>query len=370
MIEKTRKLGLYAVIAIAILLLSWGYSGHYKINYESSRSFTAEMDQFMVWAATLAEHGSDADYRKDEDPTEGPKHYIDIDNYPEFVAIGRIPQTLDSVIAKYGENFVYDQGILPWATVTAYDSLVQCFLRRDWNRAVLFASDLGHYVADGHMPLHITRNYNGQYTGNSGIHSRYESAMINSFMGQVNYEGGDITFIDDVNGFVFSYLYENYRYVDSVLLADDYAQGVAGNTTSFTYKETLWNKSKSFTVPLFASASNALACLIYTAWSEAGKPMMNSSGLNDGIPDHRVVLRNYPNPFSGTTEISLLIAADSQITLEVKDMDEKTIRKLIHNKVTKGEHAIAWDATGEPPGIYLLVLTAENRVIVRKMVVL
>jgi hypothetical protein len=40
------------------------------------------------------------------------------------------------------------------------------------------AADIGHYVADMHQPLHLTRNYNGQLTGNYGIHARYEGQMI------------------------------------------------------------------------------------------------------------------------------------------------------------------------------------------------
>lgn len=361
---------LWLTATVAWVFISWGYSGHYKINYESSKSFSLEMGQFMEWATILAEHGSDADYRKDEDPSEGPKHYIDIDNYPEFLMAGRIPHDLDSVIAKYGENFVYDQGILPWATVAAYDSLVRCFLLRDWNRAVLVASDLGHYIGDGHMPLHITRNYNGQYTGNTGIHSRYESAMINSFMGQVSYDGGNISFIHDVNGFVFSYLYENYRYVDSVLLADDFAQEIAGNTTSFTYKEALWNKTRSFTVPLFASASNALACLIYTAWTEAGKPSMNSSGIeNEEYPTNLALEQNYPNPVTNSTVIRFYNATDSQINLSLLDMCGKSVSTLAGGFYSKGAHEQVWVPEGIPAGIYFLVLSNGNVTSVRKLVI-
>ncbi|HEY9113754.1 MAG TPA: hypothetical protein VIN10_03585, partial [Bacteroidales bacterium] len=157
-------------LTLPLVLISWGYQGHHKISEESKQSFHEEMTQFLAWANVLAEHASDADDRKDIDPNEGPRHYIDIDNYPVFLEKGRIPQTYDSVIDIYGEDFVIEQGILPWATKTTYDSIVSCFMRRDWDKAGLFAADLGHYVADGHMPLHITMNYNGQHTGNTGIH--------------------------------------------------------------------------------------------------------------------------------------------------------------------------------------------------------
>lgn len=51
---------------------------------------------------------------------------------------------------------------LPWAILIAVDSLTNQFRRRDWQKAMLTAADVGHYVSDGHMPLHLARNYDGQ----------------------------------------------------------------------------------------------------------------------------------------------------------------------------------------------------------------
>jgi len=82
-----------------------------------------------------------------------------------------------------------DQGILPWAILKTADSLPSCFENNDMHKAMLLAADLGHYIGDSHMPLHITRNYNGQYTGQYGVHSRYESNMIGTFQNQIVYDG-------------------------------------------------------------------------------------------------------------------------------------------------------------------------------------
>ena len=358
------------ILLSSFFLLSWGYNGHYKISLESSKSFNQEMNQFMDWSTTLAAHASDADDRKDTDPYEGPRHYIDIDNYPGFLENGRIPQTYDSVVALYGIDFVQDQGILPWATVTTYDSLVECFLRRDWYKAVLFASDLGHYVADGYMPLHITVNYNGQNSGNNGIHSRYESSMINTFLGQMSYSGDSVSFVEDVNSYVFQYLYSNYSYVDSVLMADDYAQQVAGNTSSYLYKETLWNRTKGFTTMLYANASNTLAEMIYSAWVEAGKPSMNSSGMSDALFENTaILLQNYPNPFFGTTRLEIYLATDSQIKLEVMDITGKSISLLANGFLERGKHVFHWEATEFPAGVYFLALEGDGIFQARKMIV-
>ena len=251
---RTQILKSIAIVTLSLFLISWGSTGHYKINYSASFSFNEDMAQFLSWADILADHASDADIRKATDPTEAPKHYIDIDNYSEFISGGSIPQNMDDAIAAHGESFVYNQGILPWATLIAFDSLVACFERNDWEKAVLFASDLGHYTADGHMPLHITRNYDGQFTGNNGVHSRYESTMINAYISQITYDGLPIEVIQDVDQYVFDYLYQSYVYVDSVIYADDYAQYVAGNTSSSDYKQALWEVSQDFTILLFKNA--------------------------------------------------------------------------------------------------------------------
>jgi hypothetical protein len=357
-------------ISLALMLVSWGYQGHYKISGESKQSFHEEMAEFLDWANVLAAHASDADDRKDIDPNEGPRHYIDIDNYPVFLEEGRIPQSYDSVVAIYGEAFVIEQGVLPWATKTAYDSLVSCFQRRDWNKAGLFAADLGHYVADGHMPLHITMNYNGQFTGNTGIHSRYESTMINAYISQINYLGHQISAISDVNNYIFDYLYNNYIYVDSVLLADDYAKELSGGSTSSTvYKEALWNNTKNFTVPLFSMASKRLAELIYSAWVEAGKPSLNASEIIEFSQPFFVLETNYPNPFSNTTSIHFSLKKKSEVKLKVFDASGKMLEQIANETFPAGDYHFQWNASMSTEGIYYLVMECFNQRQIKKMVV-
>lgn len=365
--RKTFKI--FVVLSFSLLFISWGYQGHYKISEESKQSFHEEMAEFLDWANILALHASDADERKATDPNEGPRHYIDIDNYPVFLEEGRIPQTYDSVVAIYGESFVIDQGILPWATKTTYDSIVSCFLRHDWDKAGLFAADLGHYVADGHMPLHITMNYNGQYTGNTGIHSRYESTMINAYISQINYMGHQISAISDVNEYIFSYLYNNYVYVDSVLLADDYAKEMSGGSTSSTvYKQALWDKTKDFTIPLFSMASKRLAELIYTAWVEAGKPDINTSGVDEFSKPSFVLENIYPNPFSNSTNIYFSLKKNSDVELLVLDATGRVVTQLANGALPEGEYQYQWNAGDSQEGLYYLVLDCNSQRQIRKMI--
>ena len=327
------------------------------------------MQDFLAWVDFLRDHASDADYRKDTDPTEGKKHYLDIDSYPEFIATGTIPQTLDSAIALHGIAFVEDNGILPWAIERTFDSLRNCMQRLDFLKAQIFAADLGHYVADGHMPLHITKNYNGQLTGNTGIHSRYESTMINARIGEIVYSGEDATEITNVNQYIFDYLYANFIYCDSVIAADNYAKSQSSTYSSATYKNALWAKSKSFTIPLFERGSHALAALIYTAWLQAGSPPLTASEIADPISLSNAVLeQNHPNPFVVSTDISFTLKENSKVLLQVRDINGTTVATLVDKTLPVGNQTSTWVPDSVASGLYYLVLNTGKYIQVKKMV--
>lgn len=355
-------------IGISLVFISWGWRGHEIISNNISLSFFDEMAQFSLWPSYLANHASDADDRKATDPTESPKHYIDIDNYTEFLANHKIPQTLDSVTAIHGSSFVYNEGILPWATLATYDSLKNAFIHSDPNKALFFAADLGHYVADGHMPLHITKNYDGQYSGNDGIHSRYESTMISGYYSQIIYTGDTVKIIPNVNQYVFNYLYNNFKYVDSVMLADNYAYGQSSNYYSTTYKAALWSKTKSFTTLLFKNGSHALAELIYNAWVEAGSPEITTLGIADNTGS-MISLQNAPNPFSVSTKISFkLIEQSEKVNLSVYDCYGRQVTVLFDGACNTGTHDVSWTPEHISFGIYFLVLRNGSQSEYQKMV--
>lgn len=368
-LKKVFRIGVF--VSIGFLLISWGYTGHYHISQKAALSFNEEMEQFNAWTSFLASHASDADARKDEDPNEGPKHYIDIDNYNEFGTTGRIPQTYDSVIDIYGYNFVKSQGFLPWATEVTFDSIVQCFIRRDWEKAQYFAADLGHYVADGHMPMHITANYNGQLTDNYGIHSRYESTMINAKIGEFSYEGMPIDSVEDVNQYIFDYLYENYVYVDSVIAADDYATAINSDYYSSAYKDALWEKTGDFTIELFKNASHAIAELLYTAWLRAGRPDLNSTDISEMNELQEFVLVNtYPNPFINQTNIDFKLETSTRVNLTLLNSIGQVVDVLVNDYLPNGSYSYKWSADNCESGIYYMVFSTSKQKKINKLILM
>lgn len=353
MIKQILKIS--AILSVSLILISWGGTGHRKINFNASLSYNSEMSIFNSWTTYLRDHASDADTRKPNDPTEAPKHYIDIENFAGFTTTGKINQTY------YPST---SEGILPWATIAAFDSLRNCLIRHDIDKAKQFAADLGHYVADGYMPLHLTKNYDGQLTGNNGIHSRYESTMINTYSSQISYTGENISVITNVNQYVFDYIYANYKYKDSVLIADDYA-----NTQS-NYTLALWNETNDFTTKLFKNASHALTELIYTAWVQAGKPSLTTTSdeQNPNIQFTEALEQNSPNPFSSYTSIKYNLNENADVILQVKDVLGNNITTLFKGFKPAGSYTVDWTPQNEHEGIYFIILDTRKIHQVKKMI--
>lgn len=262
------------LVLLMIVLCSWGEKGHHIINSSAPQYFPTGLNNFKGWTEVLAIHGSDPDKRRRVDPTEDIKHYIDIDGYDDFVKTHRIAEGKEEAIKKYGLAFIKKNGTLPWVTDSTYQLLVKQFKAGEWSKTVLTAADLGHYVGDGHMPLHLTTNYDGKSSGQGGIHSRYESRMIGLFGDSVQVKITPIHEIGNVSRYIFDYMYNNYQYKDSLLNADKFAYDKANNQYNDVYYQILWKKTRGFTNKMIEDSSKSLAELINKAWIEAGRPAL------------------------------------------------------------------------------------------------
>ena len=95
-----------------------------------------------------------------------------------------IPRDEAEHLRRNGEKAV-EKGRVPWRVAELYRELVDAFRARDSRRALEAAATLGHYVADSHVPLHAVLNYDGQLTGQPGVHGRWESALVERFERQI-----------------------------------------------------------------------------------------------------------------------------------------------------------------------------------------
>lgn len=362
---KNKAFVQFIISAFLLFFLSgWGYQGHHKISYNAGINIPEELKNQRNWQVELSTHASDADYRKGSDENEGPKHYIDIDNYSDFLQNGEIPQNYDEVIEKYGYSFVEQNGFLPWATLATYDSLVSAFVQNDAQKIILYASDLGHYVADGHMPLHLTRNYNGQFTNQYGVHSRFESDMINRYVEDIQYETEEAKLVHDVSDYVFSYIYNNYEYLELLLDADADAVAEAGNDYSDTYYQIMWDTSAEFTTELFCNASQSITNLIYTAWYTAQTINPSSISLSNQLN-----VSIYPNPADTAITLCYTKHKAENATICIFDMSGKQLITIAEIEKVTGRQTIDIPVDDLQSGTYLLRIKINDEIAVKQIVV-
>jgi hypothetical protein len=271
--QSDYRLAQYLLFAVFLFVLSsWGETAHREINSGCVQLFPKEMENLKAWTRILGEHASDADFRKRYDKNEFVRHFIDIDNFPDSVASHKIEQNFELACEKYGKSFLIKNGTLPWSTDSTFKVLVSEFNKKDWHNAALTAANLGHYVADGFMPLHTVANYDGQFTGQKGVHARYEETLIDRYFNEIHLHPAPIQKIDHVQQYIFDYLYANNGKVNFLLIADKKAYKIAGEKHNNKYYQAFWDETRSMTIHQLEESSRVLASLIYTAWMDAGKP--------------------------------------------------------------------------------------------------
>ena len=363
-----------AIVAIVFVFLfaGWGSTGHRIINQNVYKCFPSMMKFPTSWSTNLTNHASDADNRKGSDPNESPKHFIDIDFYPEFISNGFISQSYDTNVQIHGISYVTDQGNLPWAIQWTEDSLRAAFIQRDWNKAVLLSADLGHYVGDGHQPLHITANYDGKLTHQKGAHSRYETQLVGSFQGSIIYTNDSASYVSDISNYVFDFIYVGNKYVDSVLYGDSVAHSV-DSTYGSTYINKYWELCGGQTILLMKNASKSIADLIYTAWIDAGSPDPNTpTSVNDKqiSPSSYNLSQNYPNPFNPATSIKFSIAEKGNVTLNVYDVNGRKVAELFNGEKEPGNYEVSFDASKLSSGVYFYQIRSAGFFQSKKMILM
>ena len=124
----------------------------------------------------LAEHSVDPDKRRYAVPEEGPRHYIDIDHYGKY-PYDSLPRKWNDAVGKYSEDTLNAYGIVPWWLQTMLYRLTDAFKEKNQAKILKYSAEIGHYIADAHVPLHANTNHNGQYTDQKGIHGFWESRI-------------------------------------------------------------------------------------------------------------------------------------------------------------------------------------------------
>lgn len=237
----------------------------------------------------ITEHAVDPDKRRYAVEGEAQRHYIDIDHYAKDSAdpFTLVPARWKQAVEKFTEDTLQAYGIVPWHIEVMVYRLTQAFKEENVEKILRTSAELGHYVGDAHVPLHTTENYNGQLTGQKGIHGFWESRVPELFSKDYNYFVGKAAHIKNVNEMAWNTVKESHYQVDSVLGFErelnksfdpdkKYAYETRGRTLVQVYSE---DYSRQYSNMLnhmverkMRKAIVAVGSLWYTAWVNAGQP--------------------------------------------------------------------------------------------------
>ncbi len=353
------------VLAVCVMLPSvvwaWGADGHKLINRNALIHLPSSMQQLIGQQVYLETHASDPDNIARIDFN----HFIDIDSYPNFQ--NKILR-YDSLVAIYGSTGSMGFttiGTLPWVTVTALDSLTAQFKRGDWTTAYLTAAYLGHWVGDGHQPLHLTKNFNVD-----GMHSRYESNMLKNNLSSFVIVKDSVHYIANPLDYVFHYIDVITSYSDSINTANTRAKAETGSNSSAAYYASIWSQTGTYTIAFIQQSTVDLASFWYTAWMNAGL-LLKLTDVVEGaatIPEKFSFMPNYPNPFNPSTTVQFTIGSPQVVTLTVYDVLGRSVAMLVNGELNTGTYAIRWNASDVPSGVYYCRLQVGTSSAVQKMI--
>lgn len=88
------------------------------------------------------------------------------------------------------------------------------------------------------------------------------------------------------------------------------------------------------------------------------------------VPAAFALHQNYPNPFNPGTTIGYRLPESAEVTLEVYTSSGEAVRTFREGFRSAGEHAVRFDASGLPSGVYLYRLRAGEYKAVKKMLLI
>jgi hypothetical protein len=231
---------------------------------------------FEKFQAAIVEHSIDPDLWRTAGWEDEPvRHFLDMDAYGPF-PFKDLPRDYEAAVKLRGEAFVVKNGLLPWRGREIHAKLVEAFTQKGpYSRENIkfFASVLAHYGADGHVPFHAAVNYDGQLTGQRGIHSRFESELFERFKDTLTIAPKPIVPVPNARDFFFDTLMESFPHVQVILDADTAA--VEGREFyDDEYFTLFFSRVKPILERRLSDSITGVASLITAAWVEAGRPAL------------------------------------------------------------------------------------------------
>ena len=270
---------------------TWGFYAHKKINRLAVFSLPTEMIGFYKENINyIAENAVNPDKRRYAVKGEAEKHFIDADVYGDS-AVYTLPRYWHEAVDQFGEDSLRKYGIAPWNVHFVKTRLTNAFKEKNAEAILRLSADLGHYIGDINVPLHTTENYNGQLTGQVGIHGFWETRIPELLSEDFDLFVGKAQYIKNAQMAAWQAVIQAHEALDSVLVFESALSKQFSEDKKYSFEErgTINTRvySKEFTIAYNNMLSGQverqmkrsiimIANFWFTAWVDAGQPDLNS----------------------------------------------------------------------------------------------
>ncbi|WP_191906343.1 zinc dependent phospholipase C family protein [Hymenobacter baengnokdamensis] len=267
---------------------AWGFVGHRVITQVAVYELPAAMQVFYFrHMAELVRLSTVPDERRAQDPAEAPRHFIDMDHYSEDSPFAKVPRAYDDAAAKFSADTLNKYGTVPWTVLDTKQKLVEAFRQRDTTAIIKYSAELSHYTADAFVPLHTTVNYDGQLTGQAGLHSLWESQLPERFLSVYKLDGEAGKELKDPLAAIWGVIQNSYGFLTATYDIETKLSKSFTPQTKYTFSHRFGRTQRRYS-DAFADAyekevggmvgfrlkgaSPMVASMWLTAWQEAGRP--------------------------------------------------------------------------------------------------
>jgi hypothetical protein len=197
-----------------------------------------------------------------------------------------------SIKAVFAKDKLTQHGILPYHLQTVQHQLTEAFVAKNKSRILKLAAELGHYLADAHIPLHTVSNYDGQLTNQNGIHAFWESRLPELFAdNQYDFFVGKAAYIDKPRPYFWNVISQsNQLSANTLKIEKEVAQqfevdkkycpetvnGIEIQKPCFDFARAYHDRLGGMVEEQMRRAILAVGAAWYTAWVDAGKPDLSN----------------------------------------------------------------------------------------------
>jgi Zinc dependent phospholipase C len=276
---------LYAALAIALLLpapaSAWSWATHRFIMRRAIDVLPPEIKPFFIeHKEEVVYRAIDPDLWRDVGWEEDPNHFVNF-GAPELgpYPFAALPRDHTAALEKFGESGLKRIGTLPWRLQEMVGNLRRAFegfakgSGLAPQQTVLFSGAASHYMQDATQPFHASNDYDGQLSGQRGIHARFEQELLERFESRITLRSSSPRPIASLRDHAFDTMLASHQKVDTILKADKEALG-SKDTYDDEYFESFFNRVRPAYEAQLSIAVADTASIIVTAWEQAGRPAL------------------------------------------------------------------------------------------------